>query len=98
MGEIFLCLISINSPTRFARRGIIKQNVDLDKFELLSTSERLAALLRAASHLGWCVFGVILSGWDIEGKVNILLYEMPVYNTKCLISWRTLGTSDQSTC
>ena len=23
VGEIFLCLISINSPTRFARRGII---------------------------------------------------------------------------
>ena len=34
----------------------------------LSTSERLAALLRAAAHRGWGVFGVILSGWDIAGK------------------------------
>ena len=36
----------------------------------LSTSRRLTALLRAAGHRGWCVcvFGVLLSGWDIEGK------------------------------
>ena len=34
----------------------------------LSNSGRLAALLRAAGHRGWCVFGVILSGRDIEGK------------------------------
>ena len=28
VGEIFLCLISINSPTRFARRGITSQQVN----------------------------------------------------------------------
>ena len=34
----------------------------------LSTNGRLAYLLRAAGQRGWCVFGVLLSGWGIEGK------------------------------
>ena len=33
----------------------------------LSTSRRLAALLRAACHRGWCVC-LLLSGWDIKGN------------------------------
>ena len=33
VGEIFLCLISINSPTRFARRGITFF-VEIDKIGL----------------------------------------------------------------
>ena len=38
----------------------------------LSTSGRLAALLRAAGHWSWCVFGVILSDWDIEKSVELI--------------------------
>ena len=41
VGEIFLCLISINSPTRFARRGItlfdfIKRSIALLKWRELA--------------------------------------------------------------
>ena len=32
-------------------------------------------MLRAAGHRGWCVIGVILSGWDIEGKKVLKQFE-----------------------
>ena len=45
----------------------------------LSTSGRLVALLRAAGHQGWWVFGVILSGWGIEGKNSVELLNSNVF-------------------
>ena len=54
VGKNFLCLISINSPTRFARSGITLKNNNEQGFAMRVTKE--LRQLKAAAKAFACVF------------------------------------------